>query len=277
MTDLENEFEAAVEAALSEWIPVRDAYFERARRFALDRILEGQAIRDFLASRLGRRRARILDLGAGNGGVSFGVATSAELKVTALDIIPNHTLRQVRSRTASNVRQVVGRGEQLPFMDSSFEVVLCLDSFEHFTEPGLIGAEIMRVVTPGGFCLLKTPARFKYLFRPDPHCGLRGLLVLPDAAQRFLVNRVLRWPVFYDVHHTYWHAGELLRHFPGRGGVELLWNRDFPGTDWLRDLLWYRHRNFVWDSMTIYKAGPVDHGKGDVWHCLPFPLAETAD
>lgn len=300
-------FERTVEEAIAAWIPVRNAYFERVRRFALDRVDEGLRLRDFLLARLTRDepgtagrlpsgKLRILDLGAGNGGVAFGVASSPRLAVTALDIVPNSVLRRVRAGAPTGVAQVVGRGEGLPFPDRSFEAVLCLDSFEHFSHPQVIGREILRVLTPGGLCLLKTPARLKYLFRPDPHCGLPGLLLLPDGVQRFLVNRVLRWPVPYDVAHTYWHVGEVLACFPGHGEVELLWDRVFPGTGWLADRLWYKHRLFYWDGLVIGKArAPADAtrrgttepeailsgatpstGAGDPWRSLPFPLAQIA-
>lgn len=269
-------FEHEVEAAVAAWLPVRNAYFERVRRFALDRVDEGAKLRDFLLARVPGDELRVLDLGAGNGGVSFGVASSPRLRVTALDIVPNSVLRRVRARTATGVTQVVGRGEALPFPDQDFEVVLCLDSFEHFDRPAAIGREILRVLAPGGVCLLKTPARFKYLFRPDPHCGLTGLLLLPDAVQRFLVNRLLRWPVPYDVAHTYWHVGEILAHFPGHGPVELLWDRVFPGAGWLADRLWYRHRLFYWDGLLIAKRGSGEAPGRDPWRSLPFPLAQMA-
>lgn len=281
-------FERAVEEALAAWIPVKNAYFERVRRFALDRVEEGVRLREFLLARLGSGvgsgaaarvpsgKLRILDLGAGNGGVAFGVASSPRLAVTALDIVPNSVLARVRAEAPTGVTQVVARGEALPFADRNFEVVLCLDSFEHFQQPLAIGHEILRVLVPGGLCLLKTPARLKYLFRPDPHCGLRGLLLLPDGVQRFLVNRLLSWPVEYDVAHTYWHVGEILACFPGHGGVELLWDRAFPGSGWLADRLWLKHRLFYWDGLVIRKRGNGEAARRDPWLSLPFPLAQIA-
>lgn len=44
----------------------------------------------------------------------------------------------------------VGSGENLPFKDSSFDLVYCCDVLEHVPEPGLLVAEAARVLRPGG-------------------------------------------------------------------------------------------------------------------------------
>jgi hypothetical protein len=86
-------------------------------------------------------------------------------------------------------------------------------------------------------------------------------------------------------------VGEILACFPGHGEVELLWDRAFPGTGWLADRLWYKHRLFYWDGLVIGKpaapAGATERGgarsastppgrPGDPWRSLPFPLAQIA-
>jgi SAM-dependent methyltransferase len=182
--------------------------------------------------------------------------------------------RGARRTGAQRVHQLAGRGEALPFRAGAFDAVVCLDSFEHFARPETIGREILRVLRPGGACLLTTPARLKYLFRPDPHQGLRGLLLLPDALQRLVVGRWLRRRPPYDVHHTYWHLGELLARFPGRGRIEVFWDRAFPGTRWLRDRFWYKYRHFLWDRLLIFKPAPGE--RPDAWTEMPSPLAEIA-
>jgi SAM-dependent methyltransferase len=281
---LEERFRRSVESQPEAWFGAGAA---RAAHlgFALGRLDEGRRLEGLLRARLGAGRLRVLDLGAGNGGVSLGLAAAAaDLEVTALDLVVNPVLREMRQdigqaralRRAGGprVRQLAGRGEALPFRPGVFDALVCLDSFEHFARPETIGHEILRVLRPGGACVLSTPARLKYLFRPDPHQGLRGLLLLPDALQRLLVDRWLRRRPPYDVHHTYWHLGELLAQFPGRGRVEVFWDRAFPGTHWLRDRFWYKYRYFLWDKVLIFKAEPGD--PADSWAEMPSPLAEIA-
>jgi SAM-dependent methyltransferase len=78
----------------------------------------------------------------------------------------------------------VGRAEELPYSDASFDVVLCTQVLEHVDDPGQTVAEIHRVLRPNGLALLSTHGVF--LYHPDPpesdrdywrwtHAGLRRL------------------------------------------------------------------------------------------------------
>ncbi|MGE9807694.1 class I SAM-dependent methyltransferase [Janibacter sp. G1551] len=49
---------------------------------------------------------------------------------------------------------VVGRGEHLPFPDASFDIVMSNNVMEHVTQPGVLGAEMLRVVKPGGLVFI---------------------------------------------------------------------------------------------------------------------------
>jgi hypothetical protein len=132
----------------------------------------------------------------------------------------------------------------------------------------------MRVLRPGGVCLITTPARLAYAFRKDPHYGVRSLLLLPNGAQRFIVNRLLRRRVTsstggtydaYDVEHTFWHAAEIARLFPGPKTVDVLYERPYrpPGRFsryWIRhpsvaiEQLRYELRRFFFGHILVYKG-----------------------
>lgn len=47
--------------------------------------------------------------------------------------------------------------QALPFRDDSMDVVLCIDAFEHFPEPGKALCEFRRVLKPGGVFFLSAP------------------------------------------------------------------------------------------------------------------------
>src|SRR5688572_33287524 len=75
----------------------------------------------------------------------------------------------------------------------------------------------MRVLEPGGLCVITTPARLRFLLRRDPHFGIPGLLLLPDRAQRWVATMTGIVPRDeYDVQHIYWYAGSIARLFPSR-------------------------------------------------------------
>lgn len=56
-------------------------------------------------------------------------------------------------------------------------------------EPASAGGEIDRVTKAGAILLIATPVRLRWLFRPDPHFAIRGLLLLPPRWQRVVAAR----------------------------------------------------------------------------------------
>lgn len=78
--------------------------------------------------------------------------------------------------------------ESLPFDASSFDAVIALEVFEHFSNPQFVIEEIRRVLKPGGTLIISIPSRYTYhwprLFYPD--------LFVPDTFHDFLLaNRFL--------------------------------------------------------------------------------------
>jgi len=55
-------------------------------------------------------------------------------------------------------------GENLPFPDAFFEIVVMDEVIEHLLEPGKTLEEVMRVLKPGGYLLITTPSRFMTKF-----------------------------------------------------------------------------------------------------------------
>lgn len=70
---------------------------------------------------------------------------------------------RVRSYVAVDLRQtplvnVVGRGEQIPLADASFDLAICTQMLEYVPEPAAVIAEIHRVLKPGGCLMLSVPS-----------------------------------------------------------------------------------------------------------------------
>lgn len=53
-----------------------------------------------------------------------------------------------------NLSLITGLGEEMPFLDDSFDIVLSRLAFHHFTNPEPIFAEMARVLKPGGKLVL---------------------------------------------------------------------------------------------------------------------------
>ncbi|HXG57992.1 MAG TPA: class I SAM-dependent methyltransferase [Thermoanaerobaculia bacterium] len=224
--------------------------------FALQRLEEGIELAAHFPSKYGERALSILDLGAGNGGVSVALANESRNRVVAADIVVNATATALRRETGIPFAQVVASADRLPFGDASFDVVLCLETLEHLPAFRAAAREMMRVLRPGGQVMITTPARARFLLKPDPHFAVRGLMLLPDALQRRVVVDRLRLTRDYDVAHIFWSAGSIIRAFPGRGRTETLVAIPWPGRPRnLREVLWKIFRRYLWDRIVIYRRG----------------------
>jgi ubiquinone/menaquinone biosynthesis C-methylase UbiE len=92
-------------------------------------------------------RGRVLDVGAGTGRFSRGMADRG-LVVVALDISPE-MLKAGRCVGRSRYDCAVGSAFALPFADASFDTVASFWLFVHFDEWRSILAEMLRVARPG--------------------------------------------------------------------------------------------------------------------------------
>jgi SAM-dependent methyltransferase len=53
--------------------------------------------------------------------------------------------------------EVFASGEALPFVDNSFDTVLCTELIEHLKDPQVAVQEMARVLKPGGYLILSAP------------------------------------------------------------------------------------------------------------------------
>jgi SAM-dependent methyltransferase len=268
---LRQAFAEATRAGFPKWITPDQAHFREQLAYALGRFDEGAALAPYFAKNRPASaeahpgRVDVLDVGSGNGGVVAALANGRDFRVHSLDVVPNPHLLELRRRLGLPIRAVVGTGHALPFDGNRFDVVLLLDMLEHVPRPAELAREVMRVLRPGGACMITTLARLKYLFARDPHYGIRGLLLLPNAVQRQVVNRVFRRRVgapgraapAYDVEHLFWSVDSIARLFPGPRSVEALYNRVLDGSARRFTSGWWRYtyRHLLWDRVLISKTG----------------------
>lgn len=275
---LRGDFIEAVAAEFSTWISPDQPHFRDQLLVATGRFDHGVRLLHDVMPQKGKPpregKLRVLDIGSGNGGVSLAFANDPNHVVYGLDLVPNVHARALRQRIPVPVVPVVGDGSSLPFESGSLDIVLLIDVLEHMRSPGGAAAEIMRVLLPGGRCILLTPPRVPLLFKADPHYGIRGLLLFPNGVQRQIVNRVFRRRIHtpsgaeqpaYDVEHIFWHPREIARLFPGPKTVEVLYDRTYqpPGTfawwmikrpDLAFEEVRYRLRRWSYGHLVIHKG-----------------------
>jgi|CXWL01.1.fsa_nt_gi SAM-dependent methyltransferase len=112
---------------------------------------EWAAIRQLLG---GSWPARVLDVGAGRGIVSWAFAQSGA-RVTALEpdssrIVGAGAIRQLSADTGVPIEIVSDPGERLPFESGRFDLVVCRASLHHARDLRAMCREIARVLRDGG-------------------------------------------------------------------------------------------------------------------------------
>jgi SAM-dependent methyltransferase len=205
--------------------------------FAQERYREGIRWRQVIEAVAPRAR-RIVDVGAGNGAVALAMAAAGDRAVIAVDMLVNDTMRRLMALAPRGIH-IAGDGLALPLANESVDVVLCLETIEHIPQQSLRGFadEMARVLRPDGIILMTTPPRWRYLLRGDPHFGIRGLLMLPPAAQRAIAARRGFGEAHHYVGQIYSSARQIGAAFPGFD-VEVLSRSRAP-------------RRWFWDALIL--------------------------
>ncbi|EKD53462.1 MAG: type 11 methyltransferase [uncultured bacterium] len=85
---------------------------------------------------------------------------------------------------------IVANGDRLPFPDRSFDLILCLETFEHAGKPWLVAAEMERVVKTDGIVIVSGQQNFPIHKHPADYFRFTpfGLLTLfPKLTSKFVV------------------------------------------------------------------------------------------
>lgn len=132
---------------------------------------------------------RALDLGSG-----CGMTTSGLLQdyVEIYGINPAEDEMVVAQKI--NQEQHEGKinfclalGEQLPFPDNFFELVVAADVIEHVVDPKAVLREIERVLKPGGMLLANSPNKYN-IFTPDGHVHIKYVGFIPSLFREAYVR-----------------------------------------------------------------------------------------
>jgi demethylmenaquinone methyltransferase / 2-methoxy-6-polyprenyl-1,4-benzoquinol methylase len=102
----------------------------------------------------GSRTAMVLDVACGPARVTRALVDATDAYVVGLDLSENMLRQGVVSVTEAGVQDrvglLLGRGEQLPFPDASFDALTFTYLLRYVTDPAATLAELARVVKPGG-------------------------------------------------------------------------------------------------------------------------------
>jgi ubiquinone/menaquinone biosynthesis C-methylase UbiE len=94
--------------------------------------------------------SNILEVGCGNGFAAYTLLKQGR-SISAVDIVDIRAELVKQSKVSFSIGDVCN---QLPYKDSSFDLIFSINSFEHFEQPALALNEIIRVLHPNGFLFL---------------------------------------------------------------------------------------------------------------------------
>jgi SAM-dependent methyltransferase len=116
--------------------------------------------------------ARVIEVGSGAHGLIFYFGARNGVGVDPLAV----SYRSLFQRWQSSASTVAAVGEQLPFPNSSFDVVLCDNVVDHAESPKQIVAELVRILKPGGFLYFTVNFHHRvYAIAAGVHSGWRTL------------------------------------------------------------------------------------------------------
>lgn len=155
------------------------------------RIRKAAKIRSLVGSHVELGKSHVLDIGTGSGHIPEELGKYAK-KVTSVDVTDERRVKK------GYVFKLV-EGENLPFKDNSFDVVVSNHVAEHTPNQKVHFSEIFRVVKPGGVIYLATPNK---LWITDPHYRLPFISWMPRSmSSRYLkLTRGGEWDI-YPVSH----------------------------------------------------------------------------
>ena len=130
---------------------VQNAYRERYRAIRPGWSSSGDQLEAMVRSHV-TSSSRVLDLGCGRGGVVELLWRDVRL---AAGIDPDAP--SLASHRTAGMPVVRGLGESLPFVDSSFDLIVSLWVLEHLREPAATLSEVRRALAPGGHFVFVTP------------------------------------------------------------------------------------------------------------------------
>ena len=124
----------------------------------------------------------VLELGAGTGKITSSLV-SLGAKITAIDISAE-SLQVLRMRSKDKVKTVLADIEDLPFNDSSFDLVISSGSLS-YGSPSKVDKEIARILKPGGSIIILDSLNHNPIYKLN-----RRLSFIRGARTRVSIERI---------------------------------------------------------------------------------------
>jgi 2-polyprenyl-3-methyl-5-hydroxy-6-metoxy-1,4-benzoquinol methylase len=152
-----------------------------------------------------------LDLGCSRGIITTQLAGIFKIVIGIdVDVAGVKLAQDTKIRPASSPYYILGSGYHIPASDTSFDVVVWAQVYEHVNNPAKMVHEIDRVLKPGGFCFFSGPNRLAIM---EEHYWLPFLSWLPNSIAS-LYMKIMHRGNLYDAYPlTYWQLKRIWENF----------------------------------------------------------------
>jgi SAM-dependent methyltransferase len=135
--------------------------------------------------------SRILDVGVATGRV---LALLPEWERYGIDIARAY----LKVAAQLGIEVAVGRAEDLPYADSTFDTVIATDVLEHVLDLNAVVAEVMRVLRPGGIFVVRVPREEDLNQYLDASYRFLHLRKFDQATLRLLLTRIFPFEILLE-------------------------------------------------------------------------------
>jgi ubiquinone/menaquinone biosynthesis C-methylase UbiE len=161
---------------------------------------------------------RILDVACAWGGHAAAFASHGAATIAAdFNDHKFSKLSDFAKQQGLNLLPLIADCQSLPFPDRSFDLIIALELIEHIPSVNSFATEVARLLTPGGLCIISTPARLRSILSREPHYELRGIALLPFRRQRFIATKVFNRSYPYPSTNQFSRASTAMQPFIDNG------------------------------------------------------------
>lgn len=164
-------------------------------------------LEDYLPSPLSQYN--LLNVG-GSTGIIDNFLADVFGEVVGVDIDELAIRHAQESYRRHNLRFQLADAMNLPFDDSSFDIIVNSHVYEHVPDARRMFAEIHRVLKPGGICYFSAGNRLMW---NEPHYNLPLLSVLPRPLAHVYIRLAGKARYYHEKHLTYWGLKGLVKRF----------------------------------------------------------------
>jgi ubiquinone/menaquinone biosynthesis C-methylase UbiE len=165
--------------------PSRDEEWpERFVPGAMSGLIEAEHTARYVWAAQAAAGCHVLDAGCGIGYGAAIMLSAGAATVSGIDI-SEQAIAEALSSQVDGATFVVGDIQQMPFEDSSFELVVCFEAIEHVADQNVALDEIRRVLRTDGVLLISSPNRLVYE-QGNPHHTFE---YTPDELEQALHSR----------------------------------------------------------------------------------------